>query len=53
MKIILTRAQWENLYAIVNHGKQCETALGRPTEIVNSDQKIEITDDEVKIILAD
>jgi len=53
MKIKLTRAQWTALQGIVLHGAQAERDLGRPLEIKNSDQSIEITDDDIKIVLAD
>lgn len=53
MEILLTRAQWTALQGIILHGAQAERDLGRPLEIKNGDQGIEITDDDVKITLID
>ncbi|GAG83848.1 unnamed protein product [marine sediment metagenome] len=53
MIITLTPAQWESLASLVTQGRMAQVALGLPTEIVNSDQRIEIADDEVVIELTD
>ena len=51
MKIKLTRVQWEKLAPIVSQGKLAKLRLGLPVEITNGDQKIEISETEVKITL--
>ena len=51
MKIKLTRVQWDKLVPIVAQGKRAELRLGLPVEITNGDQKVEITDEAVKITL--
>lgn len=53
MEITLTPAQWEILKGVVAQGVQAEARLGLPIEIVNGDEKIEITAEETKITLSD
>lgn len=53
MNITLTRTQWESLKDLVLLGKRTERALGLSIEIVNGDQKIEITSEETIIVLDD
>ena len=53
MEITLTRPQWVALKDIVAHGARAERTLGVPMEITNSDQSIEITATEIKIVLDD
>ena len=51
MEIILTIPQWRKLIDIITAGTQAEGRLGLPIEIDNGTRKIEITANEVKIIL--
>ena len=53
MQIVLTSLQWDSLKALVSQGDLAVKQLGLPVEIANSDQKIEIEADEVKITLED
>lgn len=53
MEVKLTSAQWESLKRLVRQGEMGQAALGVPVEVVNGDEKIEITSDEVTIVLAD
>lgn len=53
MEIVLTHAQWHLLVPIIQVAYRAESRLGIPLEIDNGDQRIEITSNEVKIILQD
>ncbi len=53
MKIMLTRAQWKTIKALIKAAEIAEASLGRPVEIAFGDQKIEIVDSEIKITLID
>lgn len=53
MDIKLNRAQWEAILPLVKMGERAEQRLGLPIDLDNGDQHIEITKDEIKIILED
>ncbi len=53
MEIMLTRAQWKAIKPLIKAAEIAEASLGRPVEIDNGDQKIEIADSEIKITLID